>query len=129
MLGQNTYQYNILGEEYDPIRDCDNFAPSSTYVIFDDNGIIYADKSEDEILGYWETREERSGDWADGWEGDLVMGVNISLQDALQADDMHYYAISHDNTKVYGGEIMDILDSMHDETAEFHLYMQVKIDR
>lgn len=124
-LGDARFAYKTEGEQYDPIADCTVFAPAAEHAIFDDNGIIIDGESEDDTITSWNNRLET----IEYWEGDLIRGLNVTVDEALQRDHCMFSAISHDNKTIYTGEIMDILDSVRDEEQEFHLYEHQDITR
>jgi hypothetical protein len=117
----NNCEFHVSGEEYDVIADIDCLVGDNQYIIFDRNGIIDSDNSEDEIISLWENRDSEY----DSWESYLIQAENVELSYALENDEQIYHAISRQSGSIYSGEIMDILDTLKHEKHEFSLFLEI----
>lgn len=118
----DSFEFNIYGEEYDVFNDIDCFVDDNTYAIFDAKGVIESSDEEDDILAIWKESDKEIEEWTEF----LVHGENVELDYALQNDEEVYYALSRQSGTFYSGQIVDILDSLKDETAEFSLFLALE---
>lgn len=121
-INDESYTFNVFGEEYDVVEDIDCLVDDNMYVIFDSKGIIESSDEEDDIHTIWENKDTEILTF----NSYLVLGEFVELQDALENDECTYHAISRQSGTIYSGEIMDVLDSLKYEKHEFSIFREIQ---